>query len=100
MDGSPVFASFRHDKGGAAGEYQHHIAVHGANPVNESLLSLAQLHVLPVHTLGFQNFIQAHTQQHHIGALRGGDGFVNQRLLGLGVHPGEALGIRGYVQAS
>ena len=99
MDGSPVFGSFRHDKGGTAGEHQNHIPIHGAHPVDEGLLPLGKLHVLPVHALGFQNFVQAHAQQHHIRTLCRSNGFVDQLLVGLGIHPGEALGVARDVQA-
>ena len=98
MDGGPVFGSFRHDKGRAAGEHQNHIPIHGAHPVDEGLLPLGKLHVLPVHALGFQNFVQAHAQQHHLRALCRGNGFVDEGLLGLGVHPGKALGVARDVQ--
>ena len=92
MDGCPVLFSFRHHEGRAAGEHQHDVSICFTNRVNQRLLTLAQLHMLPIHTLRFQNLVQTHTQQNGLRVFRQFHGFRDKSRIRCRLRPGKALG--------
>ena len=93
MDRCPICLTVGQLKGRATGENEDDVFVDTAYGGNQRLLAVAQLHMKPIHTFGFQNFLQAYAKQNDLRLLGDGDGFADQGVIGNSRFAVIALGI-------
>ena len=93
VDGGAVNRRVGHDKGRAAAENQNDVGIDPGNGPQQGELVLRQAHVSAVQALHFGAVIQPQAQQHHFGAERQTDGFIDQVQSIPAVGAAKALGI-------